>query len=90
MTPSEKSESAKRVLEDPIIQAALADIRMGLVGKLESLPMSDTESQHEIALTLQLLKQLKLQLETYVQDDAVNRAVRKQKTFIERMKAAVA
>ena len=90
MTPNEKAEGAKRVLNDPVISAAMADIRMGLVGKLEQLPMSDTESQHEIALTLQLLKQLKLQLETYGQDAAVDKAVRRQETFMQRMRGQLA
>lgn len=90
MTPNEKAEGATRVLNDPIISAAFSDIRLGLVSRLEQLPMGDVDSQHEIALTLQLLKQLRLQIETYRQDVAVDKAARRHETFMERMREKLA
>jgi hypothetical protein len=90
MTPNEKSERSKQVLGDPIIAAAFADIRLGLVSRLEQLPMADRESQHEIALTLQLLKQLKLQIESYGQDAVVEKHRQQHDSFITRMREKLA
>ncbi len=71
MTPFEKSESAKRVREEPVIQQAFIDIRENLVRQLENVPIADTETQHQVAITLQLLKRLETTLQRYIQDQTV-------------------
>ena len=86
MTPNEKAESARLLLGDPVISAAFADIRLGLVSKLEQTPMADIESQHEIALTLQLLKQLRLQIESYRQHAVIEESHCKHETFVQKMR----
>jgi hypothetical protein len=85
MTPREKAERARLLMDDPIMEAVFADIRMGLVSKLEHAPLGDTETQHEITLMLQLLKRLKTQLQTYVQDEVVEKHHQKHESFIRRM-----
>ena len=85
MKPDEKAERARLLLADPVIEAAFADIRMGLVANLEHAPLGDTETQHEITLMLQLLKRLKTQLQTYVQDGVVEKHHQKHESFIRRM-----
>jgi hypothetical protein len=86
MTPNEKAEHAKQVLGDPVMKAAFEDIRMSLVSKLEFTPISDVETQHEIALMLQLLKRLREQLQSYVSAQSVDIAKQKQDSFIEKMR----
>jgi hypothetical protein len=89
MTPNEKADNARRILAEPVITAAFSDIRMNLVAKLEQAPIGDVDTQHEIALTLQLLKQLRSQLERYVQDQAVDQHRQKHDTFIEKMRQRI-
>ena len=85
MTPNEKAERSRQILADPVIESAFADIRLGLVSKLEMAPLDDVDMQHEIALMLQLLKRLKTQLQNYVQDDAIDKHKAKQDSFIRKM-----
>lgn len=86
MTPLEKAERARQVLEDPVFNAAFQDIRMQLVVKLESVPFGDLDTQHEIALMLQLLKRLKDQLGTYGNELAVDKARKKQDSFMAKIR----
>lgn len=71
MTPFEKSDSATRMLEEPVIKQAFIDIREGLVRQLENVPIGDTETQHQVSITLQLLKRLEITLHRYIQDQKV-------------------
>jgi len=90
MTPSEKAERSRQLLADPVLVEAFGDIRMALVARLEAAGVSDTELQHEIALMLQLLKRLRTQLETYCQDEIVEKHRKKHDSFIERMRERIA
>lgn len=90
MTPNEKAERAKILLADPAMDAAFSDIRMALVLKLESAPVGDVDTQHEIALMLQLLKRIRTQLESYVQDQKMIQHRQKQDTFIQKMRQRIA
>jgi hypothetical protein len=86
MTPSEKAERAQRLLDDPAMTEAFGDIRMRLVEQMESAPISDVETQHEIALMLQLLKRLHAQLQNYVNDDKLAKHRNDQDSIVERMR----
>jgi hypothetical protein len=86
MTPNEKAERAKEVLGDPVMKQAFDDIRMALVSQLEFTPMSDIDTQHEVALMLQLLKRLRGQLQSYVSAQSVDKAKIRQDSFIEKMR----
>jgi hypothetical protein len=86
MTPLERADRAKQLLEDPVWKAAFADIRERLVAQLETIAIGDHETQHEIALTLQLLKRLQGQLQKYVSDQAVDERRLKDETFIDRVR----
>lgn len=83
MTPRELAEAAEHLLTEPVMKKVFVDIRDGLVTKLESVPLSDTETQHEITLMLQLLKRFQNQLSKYVGDEAMNKHRVKQDEFIE-------
>ena len=67
----ERANQAKRVLDDPTLQKAFEGVRQGLLSQLESTMIGDRDTQHEIALSLQLLKSLKRMLERWVTDGQV-------------------
>lgn len=90
MTTLERADHAQRVLDDPIMKQVFTDIRMGLVVRLESVPIGDIDTQHEIALTLQLLKKLQAQLQGYINDMKVDQHREKQTSFIEKMRKRIA
>lgn len=87
MTPLDKAERAKQLLEDPVFRAVLNDQRETLVRQLEDTAMSDMDTQHEVALTLQLLKQIPLRLQRYVSDIEIEKSKHEQATFMERMRS---
>ncbi len=86
LTPLERADRAKQLLADPVLKEAFGDIRIRLVVQLEQTVLSDVETQHEIALMLQLLKRLRTQLESYVNDSIVDQHREKEDTFIRRMR----
>lgn len=90
MTPRDKAFAAERLLDDPVFKEALEAIRMQIVQQIESSPMGDVDTHHEAALSLQLLRRIKVQLERFVQDQKVNEHKQKQDAFIERMKRKLA
>lgn len=86
MTPFERAEEAKRLLDSPVLRGALDDIRAGLVANLEVLPYNDLEMQHEIALTLKNLKKLRERLAKYADEIVVDQQKRRHETWVERMR----
>jgi hypothetical protein len=89
MTPTERGERASKLMADQVMIEAFSDIRMALVTRLESLPIGDIDTQHEIALMLQLLKQVRTKLEMYGQDVVVDKAKQRHTDFIQRMKRSI-
>ena len=84
MTPTEKAEAAKQLLNSPVMKSVFADVRENFVTKLESVPIGDTDTQHDITLILQLLKLLQNQLANYIQAGVVDKYRSRQDEFIER------
>ena len=70
----ERANQAARVLADPTLQQAFAGVRESLITALEGSMMGDTETHHEIALSLQSLKSVRRQLEKWVGDGEVERS----------------
>lgn len=90
MTPFEKASEAKRLLENQVFRLAMSDIRMNLLSKLENTEIADVETQHEIALMLQLLRRIKDQLWSYLNEQAMIEAKEKHESFIQKMKGRIA
>lgn len=90
MTPTELGERAKQLLAEPAMMAVFTDIRAKLVSRLESAPVGDIDTQHEIALMLQLLKQIKQQLEQYAAEVEIDAHRLKQDRWIDRMRQKLA
>lgn len=90
MTPRERADRAEHILKDEVFQQMFSDIREGFVAKLETVPVGDIDTQHEIALSLQILKQLKTQLTRYTQEIVVDNAAQRHESWIRRMKQTIA
>lgn len=89
MTPQERSDRARLLLKDPVLAEALDGLRNDVVAKLEASGMDDVDTHHQAALTLQLLKSLRVKLERFVGDSVM--AVHKEQSdrFIDRMRQKV-
>lgn len=70
----DRAHQAQRLLDDPTLQKAFEGVRGALVAKLEEVPLDDHSLQHEIAVSLQLLKQLKRTLQNWVSDGELEKA----------------
>jgi hypothetical protein len=84
MTPREKAERAKQLIEDPMVRHVLDDIRMGLVQQLEASPIGDVDTHHEVALMLQLLARIKPTLLKYSQQGEIDAQKLKHESFVSR------
>ena len=84
MTPREKAERAQQLHDDPVVRHVFEDIRMDLVRRLETSAIGDHETHHEVALTLQLLGQLRTRIQRYGQELKVDEHKKKHANFIER------
>lgn len=76
MTPTdviERANQARRLLDDPTLQKAFEGVRQGLLVNIEATMMGDRDTQHELALSLQLLKSIRRMLERWVTDGEVEK-----------------
>ncbi len=83
MTPTQRGERAKQLLEDEVLIAAFDGVRERIVSQMEASAFGDTETHHQSAITLQLLKQLRLTLRKFV-DESEAEAVRARGVAFER------
>jgi steroid 5-alpha reductase family enzyme len=86
MTPIELAERVNKIMADEAMVEVFTGIRMGLVARLESLPVGDKDSQHEVALMLQLLKQVRVQMETYGREAILVAHDKRNEAFIRKIK----
>lgn len=86
MTPRERADRAKQILDDPVFNQAFGDIREGYVRELERLELCDMEKEHELTLRLQTLKKVRLQLISYTNEAMVDNAVEREQSWIKRAK----
>lgn len=89
MTPRERADKAKQLLDDPIVQQAFRDIREQLVAKLEACQASEVDTQHDLTTDLRLLKMLKLQIGRYVEEIVVDNAKARQDAFIRKARESL-
>lgn len=90
MTPREKADRAKSILSESIFKQVMLDIREDLVRKLETLPMGDVETQHIVALELQILRAIPMRLERYIADLQKDEHDAQQTSYMERMRQRIA
>ena len=89
MTPLEKADHAKRLLADPLLKEAFGSIKDSFIARAEASGMDDIDTHHHIALSLQLLRQLRIRLEQYLSDQALLEHAAKQQTWIDRAKQRI-
>ena len=89
MTPSEKADRAREMLDSAIFKAVFTDMRERLVLNLEATPVTAVDEQHEIALMLMLIKKIKEQLQRYVDEKSVLTHKEQDASFMRRMKQSV-
>jgi hypothetical protein len=89
MTPREKAEYAKQLLDNPMFRHVLADLRGDLVDRLEVLPMTAHEDQHEAVLLLQLLRSIPNRLQRYVQDRDITEHKDRSLSFMDRIRESI-
>ncbi len=86
MTPNEKADRAREMLESEIFKVAFDDLRAGLVSKLEAAPFGDVAMHHEITLALQALNSVKTQFQRYISDAAIVQHNEKQDQYVRKMR----
>lgn len=77
MTPQEtldRAHQAEQLLGNVTLQKAFEGVRQALLVRLEECAIGDHAIQHEITVSLQLLKQLKRQLSNWVSDGQLEKA----------------
>ena len=72
------------------MSSVFRDVRNALIERLENTAIGDTATQHELALTLQLLRQLRQHLETYIADGKLAQREMEQEHWIARMRKRIA
>lgn len=82
MTPRDRADRARQILNDDVFKHAFADIREALVSKIESCGVGDIDAQHNLSVTLQLLRQLKTQLSRYGEEVLIDNAKERQESWI--------
>jgi hypothetical protein len=89
MTPLERADRAKEMVESPIFKAAFDDIGADLVAKLVSSPREDVAQHHEITLSLQALNSLRVQFQRYMSDAAIAKHNERQDDYMRRIRESV-
>lgn len=86
MTPRDRADRAKQILDDPVFTEALKSIRERIVSKLETVPVSDHDTEHELVLTLQLLQRIPAQFKAYTDELLIEEHKEQQNSFMDRMR----
>jgi hypothetical protein len=89
MTPNEKADRAREMLESDIFKTAFADIRARIVENMESSDVEDQRSHHEYVLALKALKNLRVQFQRYIDEITVNKHRDAQDEYMRKMKQSV-
>lgn len=89
MTPLEKADRAREMLESEIFKAAFADIRARIVENMEGSDVEDQRAHHEYVLSLKALKNLKVQFQRYIDESSLEKYRNNQDEYVRRMKQTV-
>jgi hypothetical protein len=90
MTPRERADRAKEMLESPVFKSAFADVREALVSSMEASGFGDVDVHHELVLSLQLLRKLKTQFIRYADVIAIDKAQEKQESWLRKARQSLA
>lgn len=84
MTPLERAERAKQLLQDPVLRQAFENVRMHYVAAIEVSQSTDVEAHHDMALCLKSLIRVQNELKAFANEIAVDKAKRQSESFIEK------
>lgn len=63
-----RGQEAKRLLNEPLLKEAFDGVRMKILERLEEVAIGDVDTQHELTLCLQTIKQVKRYMENWMRD----------------------
>jgi hypothetical protein len=86
MTPRERADRAKDMLESEIFQYVHADMRDRIIERMEACAAGDHDTQHVLFLMLQLHKQYKTDLIRYTDVIAIDKAKEKRDAWLRKAK----
>ena len=81
-----RGQEAARVLDEPLLKAAFADVERGLVSAMRMAKVSDRDTHHELVLSLQILGRIKGAIEYHVQTGKLAEAEKEKQTLAQRVK----
>ena len=64
----QRGAEVEQLLNNPLLKSAFEGVRQKLIEKLEETAIGDIETQHEIALCLQTIKNVRRYMENWVRD----------------------
>ena len=89
MTPREKGDRAKEMLESEIFKLAFSDLRESLVAKIEACGIGDVDTQHALSMSLQLLRQLRANLARYADELAIDHAKDRHESWLRKARQSL-
>ena len=89
MTPRERGDRAKEMIDSEIFKLAFSTIRESLVSKIESSAIGDVDTQHSLSLTLQLLRQLRSEFARFADEIAIDNAIEKHESWLRKARQSL-
>jgi len=83
MNEEQRGIEAKQLLDNPLFRQAFEGVRQKLLERLEETAIGDVDTQHQLTLCLQTVKQVRKYLENWIRDgelEAARSAERKRRT----------
>jgi len=69
----DRAHRASEILDNPTLQKAFEGVRQAMLERIEATNIGDRDTQHELALSLQILKSVRRMLENWVRDGQVEK-----------------
>lgn len=86
MTPLERADRAKLLLNDPVLREAFSAVREKIVSRTEQSAFGDVDTHHHAAQMLQALAQVRTELQIWTNEIAIDKRRQKDAAWIERMR----
>lgn len=81
-----RGQDAKRILNEPLYQEAFLLVKDGIVNAMSSSPMGDAETHNRLVISLQVLEQIKRQLQQVMETGQMAEIqVKEKKNFLQRV-----
>ena len=73
MTPIDRADKAKAILESPIYQESYDGVRTAIIERIEKCSLTDTQTAEDLRRCLKLLKDVRLNLEVMLNHGKVEK-----------------